>query len=443
MGGHGLDPDELARTLEHAFGELSGPPAAVTLLHRTGNWLSALDTAGFIEIGPPHPDDPDARPRATIAWTEALAAAEHGGALASRSLDLHLDDDPYAVEPDPDQPRRDVPVLRLAAGLAGAVAVDLRSDLSGLDRPTTAVLLAAISAATQAHVHQFRAVREDGRPSSRGSMRWVGPLYDWSDAEAEVQRWVGSDEPSGPWRQGRLSLYPAADAEADLLRAALANPYPVADLPLSDHLRRVLCALPPESHHRGYRSRGGGGGGQDSVEATMVRHPRGEVESWLGFPLPTLTSLEEQGHELVCVTHRLPWDGPGGALPIRGSLLPNGEPVQVDVSLLWVPPGTDLAEVSFDDAQVESWVTGLVHWSPVPRPRPDHRKRTTSFTQAAGGCTGVTVRGTRVGVQHRDAGHTRIGWSRREGGEEFGLSLHVPAEPVEALELVLAGRDVP
>ncbi|WP_328291639.1 hypothetical protein OG218_02590 [Kineococcus sp. NBC_00420] len=436
MGGHGLEPDELARTLEHAFGELSGPPAAVTLLHRTGNWLSALDAAGFIEIGPPHPDDPDARPRATIAWTEALAAAEHGGALASRSLDLHLDDDPYAVEPDPDQPRRDVPVLRLAAGLAGAVAVDLRSDLSGLDRPTTAVLLAAISAATQAHVQQFRAVREDGRPSSRGSMRWVGPLYDWSDAEAEVQRWTGSNDPSGPWRQGRLSLYPAADAEADLLRAALTNPYPVAELPLGDHLRRVLEALRPQSVGRRSRRRARLA---DDVDDSVLRYTRGEVEDWLGFPLPSLTPLEASGFELICRTAKHFWNGDADPLPARGSLLPNGEPLEVSIQLLWVPRGPDAARVAPDEERV----TGLVRWSPFVRLAEDPSQRTTSFTEPAGGYTRVTVNSTRIGVQHGYPGHTRIGWSRDVLGEQYNLALHLPWEPVRALELVLASRNAP
>lgn len=460
-GGSGLSPEELAQTLERAFDELSGPPAAVRLLHRTGNWLSAMDEAGFIDIEPPPPDDPQGRPRARIAWPEALAAAEHGGALTSRSLDApwyeerDADEQPYGVEPEPDEVRRDVPLLRLAASLAGAAPVDLSRELSGLDRPTTAVVLAAISSATQAHTREYRRLLPDGRPSTWSASTWIGPLYDWADAEAEAQRNRGEGEAEGSWRQGRLALYPAAEEEAAIARAAHANPHPVARLPLSDHVLRVLGALRPggsagiRGGGRGLRRHRGRGSG-DGVGSTLLRYTRVEVEDWLGFALPTLTPLEEAGHRLVCLRSRNSWEPEGAQLPARGSSIPNGDPVELSIALRWVPPEVDSTRVALHDDQGEG-VTGLVTYSPFSNdPEERTERRATSLTEPAGAYTGITVDGTHVGVQHSSPGHTRIGWSKRgpdprdAGGTGvwYGMALHLPLEPIAAVELILASRDI-
>ncbi|NAZ83764.1 hypothetical protein GTR02_18280 [Kineococcus sp. R8] len=456
-----MSPQELAETLERAFDELSGPPAAVGLLHRTGNWLTAMDEAGFIEIEPPRPDDPEARPRARIAWLEALAAAEYGGALASRSLDVAwyeqrgVDEQPYGVEPDPDEARRDVPLLRLAASLAGAAPVDLCSELSGLDRPTTAVVLAALSSATQAHTRQYRRLLPDGRPSTWSGSTWEGPLYDWADAEAEARRCRGDGGAGAPWRQERLALYPAAEEEAAIARAAHANPHPVAQLPLSEHLLRVLGALRPGGSAG---IRGGGrafrrhrGRGEGDVDSTLLPYTRAEVEDWLGFALPTLAPLEEAGHRLVCLKSRNFWEPEGAALPARGSSLPNGEPMELSIALRWVPPEVDSTRLARHDDQSGEWVTGLINYSPFTRtPQEQPERRATSLTEPAGAYTGITVNDTRMGVQHSLPGHTRIGWSKQGPdtpdatgkGVWYGMALHLPLEPIAAVEFILASRAI-
>ncbi|WP_245886992.1 hypothetical protein [Kineococcus xinjiangensis] len=342
------------------------------MLQRTSNWLSAMDAAGFIEISPPHPDDPDARPRARIDWLEALAATGYGGALACRSLQVHLDpeDDPYGVETG------------------------------------------------------------------------VGDRSRRADAAGE------------PWRQEHLALHPAAEEEAAIARAAHANPYPVAQLPLNEHLRRALGALRPGRRMtpRLTRRSRRQDGGANSISRTMHQHTRAEVEDWLGFALPSLTPLEKAGRRLLCLTSRMFWTSDADPLPARGSSLPNGEPMELEIYLLWAPAEADLTRVALHDAEEEGWVVGSVGYSPFTRaPQEERGRRATSLTEPAGAYTGITVNGSRLGVQHSLPGHTRIGWTRRGpaaptepgGGVWYRMALHVPREPVAAVELILASRDIP
>lgn len=445
-GRSGLDHDELCTTLELAFNELSGPPAAVRLLRRTGNWLLALDREGFIHLGPPHPDDPESRPRATVDWSGALEAAAYGGPLASRSLDVELgDDEPFALGPlDPDQPRRDLPLLQIAASLAVGVPVDLLTALRDLDRPTTASVLAAVSACTQAHVRYDRARLPDGRVSTRSSMAWVCPLYDWTDADREL----APSPPADGSRQAELGLYPAADEEAAIARAAHANPHPVAELPLSEHLVRVLGALRPGTTRGGRVRRARPPADEadrrrSAISRRMLQHSRDEVERWLGRALPVLPT-EGRDVELVCLRHRNFWEEEGDhPLPARGSTIPNGEPWALSLVLAWPPVGTDLTRTTLDELRLDpDLVTGSVHWAPWSSPSEDPGRRSTSLLEPAGGYTGVTVGGRHLGVQHSREGSTRIGWSA-EGACEFSVALHLPAAPVPALEFVLRCRNLP
>ena len=174
--------------------------------------------------------------------------------------------------------------------------------------------------------------------------------------------------------------------------------------------------------------------GEPGVDAPQRREVR-DVQEWLGFPLPRLTPLEEAGHDPLCVTFE------PGPLPQRGSLMPNGEPWEVGLALLWVPAGTDLSRVVLRHAVTDGFAGGLLHRSPGPVR--ETRRRATSLTEPVGGYTGVSIGGTRAGVQHSRPGRTRIGWRKQGPDASFTIALHLPLEPVPALELVLRSRNVP
>ncbi len=150
----GLPPDELAATLREAMSERGGGhQAAVELLARCGGWLPVLDAAGFIAVGPPSGRDPGLRPRAVVRWADAVGALEHGGAL-NAGWDHH-------------RPALDDRVLRIAASLADGPAVELGALLGDLDRERTRCVLAAVEAASQAHVVEYERRLPDGRYSGR------------------------------------------------------------------------------------------------------------------------------------------------------------------------------------------------------------------------------------------------------------------------------------
>jgi hypothetical protein len=389
-----LSREELADALERSLLEVGKNPA-ITLLHRAGTFLEEMDAAGFVEVLPPHPDDPAQNPRSRIDWAGSLAAL---------------------------QDRAGGNVLRIAASLVGELAVDLSAELSMMDRRTTALVLAAINASTQSHSETYERLLPDGRPSGWSGSVSREPLFPWPPVDPE---------PADV--QGSLSLWPAAEEEAAAEAAALANPYPEVGLPLDDHVRRVLRHLRP-ADWGGMR----GGGlhrrrfdGEPGVRQSMHEHPRPDVEAWLGFRLPEFDGVGR----LMCLTFEEP------PLAERGSLLPHGEPAQFHIGLLWVPDGTDLDRVQLHHAAQDGLLSGGVNWSPWERPHEEDPP--TSFREAAGGFTGVTVRGTRVGVQRRDPAETRIGWLKEASGTRFGVHLNVPREPEAALEFLLAGRGAP
>lgn len=68
-------------------------------------------------------------------------------------------------------------IVRLAASLIGDERVNLSDDLSGNDRRTTALLLAAIAHASGSHEHSDMHFGEDGQPH----IVRPGTLYAWPD----------------------------------------------------------------------------------------------------------------------------------------------------------------------------------------------------------------------------------------------------------------------
>lgn len=73
-------------------------------------------------------------------------------------------------------------VIRIAASLLGGPPVDLAEDLSGLDRKSLALVLAAAAHADGSHEHSQMRINDDGQPV--GFDR-VGSLYPWPDEDPE------------------------------------------------------------------------------------------------------------------------------------------------------------------------------------------------------------------------------------------------------------------
>ncbi len=101
--------DETYRLLIRAGGTIHQVEAAIDLLYRTPSLLAEMQEHGFVR-----PDvEPGGRPFLNVYFDEAAAAQQAGSLKLSPS---------------------DVAVLRIAASLAGKMAVNLRYDIGGLDR---------------------------------------------------------------------------------------------------------------------------------------------------------------------------------------------------------------------------------------------------------------------------------------------------------------------
>jgi hypothetical protein len=100
--------DETYRLLMRAGGTIYEVEAALDLLHRTPSLFAAMSEGGFVRSE----DEPGGRPFLNVYFAEAIAAQRTGG--------FRL-------------PHSDLAVLRIAASLAGKLAVNLRYDITGLD----------------------------------------------------------------------------------------------------------------------------------------------------------------------------------------------------------------------------------------------------------------------------------------------------------------------
>jgi len=407
----GLAPERLGGVLVEAFSEVGGGrQASIELLHRTGDWLGDLDAAGFISLGAPHPEDPDARPRAVIRWAQALEATQWGGVLHKEEHD----------------DRRDVRLLQVAAGLAGAVPVDLEACLRDLDRDRTRFVLAAVNASTQSHVVRVRERLPDGRDAGRaGASLQVEPLFAWPDPPEPV------DE-----RVLELPLFPERLAEEAVLAWAQSHPAPAVSLPLPAEVIDLLGRLWPArgraaSVPRSRRRHG------DTL--TRRWHSRGqeEVQDWLGFVLPDLSPLTDQRYRRFC------FSAEPGVLPDRSAGLPVGHDRQRPVVLAWVPPALDLEDVLLHGSSEQgvAMMSIAVDDRTLSTPRP--LTLATNLRESAGGYTSVTVAGCVLGVQRSEEKVTRIGWTRSGDHGNPQLVVHLPMAPVRALEVVLASRDIP
>lgn len=390
----GLPPDELAATLREAMSERGGGhQAAVELLARCGGWLPVLDAAGFIAVGPPSGRDPELRPRAVVRWADAVGALEHGGAL-NAGWDHH-------------RPALDDRVLRIAASLADGPAVELGALLGDLDRERTRCVLAAVEAASQAHVVEYEWRLPDGRDSGRSGFVSVPPIVPWPEA----------DRDSG-WQQAELPLWPERVAEEEAVAWAAANPSPTVDLPLTGPVADLLSRLRAPGGMRG------GGLGMWSgtpISGELRTRTPADVETWLGGPLPEVPPLVAAGQRCWCFS--------------RGE---EGDEA-FEVVLCWVPAGTSIHQVEVHRPAERGATVLHVRAGAEPTGGGDRRTR---LLDPAGGYTSVLVRGRRVGVQRCGHAETNLGWVRQGGADHQFLRLHVPRLPPQAVELLLQGENL-
>jgi hypothetical protein len=101
--------DEAYRLLMRAGGTIYEVEAALDLLYRTPDLFAAMRQGGFVRPE----DEPSGRPFLNVYFGEALAAQQAGSLQLSGS---------------------ELSVLRIAASLAGKLAINLRYDITGLDR---------------------------------------------------------------------------------------------------------------------------------------------------------------------------------------------------------------------------------------------------------------------------------------------------------------------
>ncbi|MEZ0493427.1 hypothetical protein AB2L28_14400 [Kineococcus sp. TBRC 1896] len=371
MTGSTLTSSQLADVLAMAWSELGPPAVAVELLHRTGDWLTTLDAAGFLDLD----THPDGTPRATVRWAEAVAA-------------LAPDAPPGLLPADLPHDSHHRGVLRIAAALASAVPVDLGAAIGDMDRPTTAHVLAAISRSSQAHLEWFDPRLPDGRPSARWTYRDVGALVDWPTAQE-------------PPQDTELPLWPARVEEEEVARAAAAHPGAAAALPLSEHVAAVLDHLRPIA--RGYRTMTLGMWGAPGV-------------------LDDDVDIDDDG---TAFTGPHPALGPGEErLWLRRRVAPG------HLHLLLVPAGVDLHTVPFHDL-TRAGVTTITTTPPDPDTAPVVAG--TDLRNPTGGWTVVRIGEVLAQVTHLEDAVTGIYWIRADG-ERVGVSIPArPRQAVERL----------
>ncbi|WP_157873697.1 hypothetical protein [Kineococcus radiotolerans] len=371
MTGSTLTSSQLTDVLTMAWIELGPPAVAVELLHRTGDWLTTLDAAGFLDLD----THPDGTPRATLRWAEAIAAIDPNAPPGPLPADL-----PHA--------RHHRGVLRIAAALASAVPVDLGATLGDMDRPTTAHVLAAISRSSQAHLEWLDPRLPDGRPSARWTYRDVGVLTDWPTAP-------------DPPQDTELPLWPARIEEEAVARAAAARPAPLAGLPLSEHVAAVLEHLRPIAREFRYETLGMWGAPgvlSDGVDIDP------DEASFTG-PCPQPASGEERV-----------W--------LRRHVDPQRR------YLLLVPAGVDLHTVPFHRL-TQAGVTTISTAPPEPDAPPIVAG--TDLRNPTGGWTVVRIGDVLAQVTHLEDEVTGIYWIRADG-QNVGVSIPTrPRQAVERL----------
>ncbi|WP_380156330.1 hypothetical protein [Kineococcus sp. R86509] len=379
-----LTSSQLTDVLTMAWSELGPPAVAIELLHRTGDWLTTLDTAGFLDLDT-HPDTTP--PRATLRWAEAIAA-------------LAPDAPPGLLPANLPPTRHHRGVLRIAAALASAVPVDLGGAVGDMDRPTTAHVLAAISRSSQDRAQWYDPRLPDGRPSAHLIPLYLDGLADWPTTQE-------------PPQDSELPLWPARIEEEEVAQQAAAHPAPTASLPLSTHLASVLNHLRPIDRRYRYETLGMRSAPGILSESIDVRR-------------------DEDGRGGAFFTGPRPMPGPGEErLWLRRAVDPHCW------HLLLVPAGVDLRTVPFHKLR-EVGITTVSTSPPAPGNTPVLAG--TDLRNPGGGWTVVQIGDVLAEVVHLEDAVTGIHWAR-PGGKRVGVT--IPARPREAMERLLTWPGVP
>lgn len=191
---------------------------------------------------------------------------------------------------------------------------------------------------------------------------------------------------------------------------------PVSRTPLPAGLRDLLQSLRP-----GRGPRHGTPPWPGTLAQLYHRHPRPVVREVLGFEVPGLSVLREQGQVEVVATAGVP------------ELVTPGQPGGAgSVTVLYLP-GEELLQLSLEQAEERGLSTVEVDYgAPWPPAQPQ-----TMRSPACGDATMIDVRGWQVGVQHRQEGRTRLAWRQRLESVQCNVSVHVPCRPVQAVELLV------
>ncbi len=168
--------------------------------------------------------------------------------------------------------------------------------------------------------------------------------------------------------------------------------------------------------------------------------PCDEVGRHLGLRLPTFPALAGDGWTRVCgaVDGRAVFDHPvpSAAAPSPPSADPDAD--QQAVTLVWLPPGTS-ADDDFQAARARGLVWMTVEYGgraaePVTdvdrTPHDDY----TVLSWPDGGP---------LGVQWMDPADTRLAWPSETADHRFWVSVNYPGSPVEAVDLLRTGVDLP
>ncbi|MEW1960170.1 hypothetical protein [Kineococcus sp. NPDC059986] len=170
--------------------------------------------------------------------------------------------------------------------------------------------------------------------------------------------------------------------------------------------------------------------------------PCDEVAAHLGIPLPAFRDLSERGFTRFCGAREgrgvLAHPVPSVAHPSPPSEDPAAD--QHAVTLVWLPPGVDV-DADFDTARARGlvWTTfqyGGLAAAPVTAADVDRTPQDdyTVLTWPDGGP---------LGVQWMDRADTRLAWPSETADHRFWVSVNVPGSPVQAVDLLRSGVDLP
>ncbi|WP_380156149.1 hypothetical protein [Kineococcus sp. R86509] len=196
----------------------------------------------------------------------------------------------------------------------------------------------------------------------------------------------------------------------------------ITSLPIPGEVEAVLRSLAPPPHPHGRKRLS-----DDSLSGFYALVDEQDVRQRLGFAPPTLSALCSSE---VCEHFGAPVYRP----------LPSAEDITAGawhhLSILYVPRALQWEQVQAARA-VNHGVTHLsLTYEPGsawPEHPPLHRPIVRRLP-VSGDSLRIDIAGTRIGVQHRLAGQTRLAWVHRAPHGVYNVEVLTPQEPVAAVE---------